>query len=343
MQTIDLCAPAQAPKKPMRLVRRAGTMMPMSTPPPAAGSRLPWDRLPAHVQDAIEQRLGAPVVRATNQSGGFSPGVAARVTCADGSRAFVKAVGTELNDRSPDIHRAEARITAQLPRRAPVPRLRATYDDGVWVALIFDEIDGRMPAEPWRRDELDRVLTAVTELSRTLTPCPISGAPNARESIAKEFLHGYRQLLEQAPDDLDPWEQRHLPDLAELGEAALDHVDGNTLVHFDLRADNILLDGDRVWFVDWPWAFAGAPWIDSLMLVKNAVFHGHGPEPIVDRHPLLATVEPAVITGFVAGMAGFFALACRRPAPPGLPTLREFQRAQHRTTLAWLRRRLDWG
>jgi hypothetical protein len=32
----------------------------------------------------------------------------------------------------------------------------------------------------------------------------------------------------------------------------------------------------------------------------------------------------------------------RQPHPPGLPTLREFQAAQGRTALAWLKIRTGW-
>ncbi|PSK91415.1 phosphotransferase family enzyme [Haloactinopolyspora alba] len=305
----------------------------------AAGVRARWHDLPERVRSGIDGLLGSPVVDAVNQAGGFSPGLAARVRCADGTRVFVKAVGTPLNHDSPAIHRAEAEVTRQLPADAPVPRLRGTYDDGDWVAMVFDEIDGRMPHDPWRTDEFERVLAAVTRLSRTLTPCPVPDAPPANTAIRDTML-SYRELERHPPDDLDPWEARHLPELAALAESALEHVDGDTLVHFDLRADNILLAGDDVWFVDWPWAVRGAAWIDSVALLKNAAFHGHDPEPYLSGHPLVDGLAPEVVTAFVAGMAGFFAEASRRPAPPGLPTLRAFQGAQHASTLAWLRRRL---
>lgn len=297
--------------------------------------------MPARVRAGVERYLGAPVVEAVNQAGGFSPGLAARVRCADGTRAFVKAVGSALNGESPGIYRAEARIADQLPAEVPAPRLRATYDDGDWVALIFDDVDARMPHTPWRRDELERVVDAVTALSRMLTPSPVDGVATAREAIRAEML-SYCDLAAAPPDDLDPWEARHLDRLAALAESVLDHVAGDTLVHFDLRADNILLGDDTVWFVDWPWAFQGAAWIDSVMLLKNAAFHGHDPEPYLSGHPLLDGVDPGVVTAFIAGMAGMFAERSRRPAPPGLPTLRAFQRAQHAPTLAWVRRRTGW-
>ncbi|WP_026876994.1 phosphotransferase [Jiangella gansuensis] len=315
----------------------------MTTPRlvPAAGTRAPWESLPAAVRAGIEGVLGAPVVAAVNQSGGFSPGLAARVHCADGSRAFVKAVGTSLNPDSPGIHRAESVVAARIPAAAPVPRLRGTYDDGDWVALVFDEVDGRMPHEPWRADELRTVADAVVELSRALTPCPYPDARPASAALRAE-MHCYRGLATDPPADLDPWERRHLGRLADLAASALDHVDGDTLVHFDLRADNVLLSGSRVWFVDWPWAFRGAAWLDSVLLQMNAAFHGHDPEPYLDGHPLLAGVDPEHVTALLAGVAGFFGAYARRPAPPGLPTLREFQRAQHVTTLDWVRRRTGW-
>src|SRR5207302_1827120 len=79
---------------------------------------------------ALAQWLGGPVVEATTQPAGFSPGAAARVRTADGRRVFVKAVGPELNPDSPDIYRQEARIVGSLPATVPVPRLLWTHDQG---------------------------------------------------------------------------------------------------------------------------------------------------------------------------------------------------------------------
>src|SRR5215207_5102349 len=92
--------------------------------PLAAGVRAEWSALPGQVQDWVGTLLGSPVTSAVNQPGGFSPGLAARVQCADGSRAFVKAVGMQLNPDAPGLHRAEARFAAALPASAPTPRFR---------------------------------------------------------------------------------------------------------------------------------------------------------------------------------------------------------------------------
>jgi len=82
------------------------------------------------------------------QPGGFSPGLAARLRTTDGRRVFVKAVSEAGNPDSPDIHRREARVVAALPAEAPVPRLLWSHDEGGWVVLCFEDIDGRLPAQP---------------------------------------------------------------------------------------------------------------------------------------------------------------------------------------------------
>src|SRR5579862_9424842 len=96
---------------------------------PAEGARVAWQDVPDAVRTAIERVCGAAVIEARTQPGGFSPGVAARVRCADGGRWFVKAASAELNPDAPGFHRQEARVLADLDaliltRRLPVPRPR---------------------------------------------------------------------------------------------------------------------------------------------------------------------------------------------------------------------------
>ncbi|WP_419248874.1 hypothetical protein [Streptomyces melanogenes] len=185
--------------------------------PSATGVRTDWGRVPEHVRCGLEERLGAPVTEAVTQRGGFSPGVAARVRLADGRRAFVKAVSAEANPASPVLHRAEARISAALPLGVPAPRLLATHDDAMWVALAFEDVDGRQPHVPWRADELSRVLHAVGDLAHTLTPAPLD-VPTVVESEAEPF-RGWEHLLDgddNARGRLDPWVRRNLAALADI-------------------------------------------------------------------------------------------------------------------------------
>jgi aminoglycoside phosphotransferase (APT) family kinase protein len=307
--------------------------------PPARGERLAWEALPQAVRSAIEQRLEAPVARADTQPGGFSPGVAARLELIDGRRFFAKAVGPEPNPDSPELHRREAHIAAALPPETPAPRLLFSVDDGDWIALVFEDVEGRQPHLPWREDELGRVLDALTDLAEALTPTPLE-APTAEEAY-DEILHGWRTLAGEGAPEIDPWAAERLDELAELEARWGDAAAGGTLVHGDIRADNILLTAERVVFVDWPHACIGAPWLDLVLLLPSVAMQG-GPPPweVFEAHPLGRDAPPDAVTPVVAALAGFFVQRCTLPPPPGLSTLREFQRGQAIEALAWLRRSL---
>lgn len=315
------------------------------TAPPATGVRLPWAGLPATVRSAVEEMLGAPVTGAVTQHGGFSPGVAARLTLADGRRAFVKAVSADTNADSPRMHRREAANTAALPPGTPAPRLLGTYDDGTWVVLAFEDIEGRQPRVPWRADELDRVLEAIGALSERLTPCPAGARPVAA-AMAKMF-GGWQRLIDAGAADgpaagrLDPWALRHLRALAEIASGWPEPASGDTLAHCDLRADNMLLTRDRVVFVDWPHARSAAPWFDLVMLLPSVAAQG-GPDPeeLFTTHPSAAGADRAGVTAVLAAAAGYFVEGALGPPVPGIPTLRAFQHAQGAAALRWLRRRL---
>jgi hypothetical protein len=69
-----------------------------------------------------------------------------------------------------------------------------------------------------------------------------------------------------------------------------------------------------------------------------------GPEPwkVFDAHPVSKDADGEAVTAYVAGLAGFFLWGAAQPPPPGLPTLREFQRAQGVHALRWLRHRTGW-
>src|SRR5436190_24294356 len=307
----------------------------------ARGRRIPWEELPASVREAVEAGLDASVVAATTQPGGMSPGVAARLELADGSRAFVKAVASEPNPYSPEMHRREREVAASLPPEAPAPRFLFAHDDGDWVALVFEDVDGREPHVPWVPSELGRALDALTDLAAALTPAPLPARP-APEYL-EELFRGWRDLAAQGGEEgLGTWAAEHLEELAELESRWPQAAVGQTLLHGDVRSDNILLTPDRVVFVDWPHACVGAAWLDLVFFLPRVAMQG-GPHPweIFDSHRLGRDAPPEQVLPVLAAVAGFFVQRSTLPPPPGLPTLREFQRVQGEEALAWLRRRLE--
>lgn len=284
--------------------------------------------------------LGGRVVAAESQPGGFSPGTADRVRTDTGERAFVKAVSPDQNPDSPDLLRREADHLDALARSPRVPRPIGRYDDGHWIAVAMEEIDGRCPPVPWSDEHVDAAMDTLAALAADLTPSPISELGPVPEGLASIFF-GWQRLRDQPHPDLDPWIAARLDELIEVSADTLRRLHGDTVVHCDLRADNLLVrpDGSMV-VVDWPWALTGPDWLDRLLLLINIdLYGGHDAEQLAARY--LPQVDPSLITGCLAGMCAFFTDAGRQPEVPGLPTLRAFQQAQADSTTAWLRRRLE--
>jgi Ser/Thr protein kinase RdoA (MazF antagonist) len=106
-------------------------------------------------------------------------------------------------------------------------------------------------------------------------------------------------LQQERPPRLDGWSLRHLDRLAALGAEAAAAA-GETLLHLDLRADNMLLTPDRA-VVDWPHARVGTPWVDLLFFAPSVAMQGGPPpEDLLSRTP--TPVKPT-----------------RTPSPPSSP------------------------
>ncbi|MEQ8675820.1 MAG: phosphotransferase [Aggregatilineales bacterium] len=319
-------------------------------PPAAQGMRQNWTDIPQKIRDLIEAQLGTQVVNAETQSGGFSPGVAARIYTADHQCVFLKAIGTELNPTAVSFHRREARINAQLPENAFAPKLLWSFDDAEdtgWVVLLFDNIEGSNPQTPWQENDLQRVMQAMSQLSSTLTPSPIASdsIPSSSDYFTTR-IYGWQKIKTGDPkyfDRLDEWSKRHFDALCELEKNAPNAVAGNTLVHFDVRADNIVMTEDVVWFVDWPHASIGAEWLDVILFAPSVAMQGGLlPEDLLQLNPACQRADPDALTAAIVSMTGMLTFNGMLPPPPGLPTLREFQAAQGEVSRQWIAQRTGW-
>jgi hypothetical protein len=108
--------------------------------PPHTGSRrMTWDAILRHVQADIERLLGAAVVDAVGQPGGFSDGLASLLALADNRRVFIKAASSQHAPAVAEFHRREIAVSRQLHTEW-TPRLLDAHDDGTWVAGIYAAI-----------------------------------------------------------------------------------------------------------------------------------------------------------------------------------------------------------
>ena len=314
----------------------------MPRPLSATADRVPWEAVPPGVRRTLEAWLGEPVVTSTTHAGGFSPGLAATLETASGRRVFAKAVGPDRNADSPAIYRQEAVIVRRLPSGLPVPRLLHDFEDEAsgWVALVFEQVDGHEPELPWNPADLDLVLAALVELSAALTPAPVDAPALSRK--LERGLTGWRLLRDRDETRLEPWAREKLDRLAGLEAGAAAAGGGDTLLHIDVRADNLLLTTDRVVLVDWPWASTGAAFAEMVFFAPSVEMQGGpGCEALAGRHPAFAAADPRKVDSVIAAWSGFLIRSSLQPPAPNLPGLREFQAAQGEVALRWLRDRLE--
>ena len=108
-------------------------------------------------------------------------------------------------------------------------------------------------------------------------------------------------------------------------------LDGDQLLHLDVRSDNICFraDGSAV-LVDWNLAVVGNARLDVAFWLPTLVAEG-GPTPETILPD--AGLESAFVSGFFAARAG-------QPPIPGAPAIRPLQLEQLRHALPWACRAL---
>ncbi|WP_169580950.1 MULTISPECIES: aminoglycoside phosphotransferase family protein [Microbacterium] len=307
------------------------------------GSRLVWHDLPDRVRRGIEGLLGSPVRETRSAVGGFSPGLASSLTLADGRVVFAKAVGEQTAPGSAELFRRERRNLETLGVRPRVSRLLGAYDDGDWVALVLEHVPGR-PPHPSDPVERAAMVRAFEDLVDRFTPAPVDAPTFAAASS------GALDAWSTAPDDrgarIDPWVWQNMAQVHALASRWRQAGIGETLVHGDLRADNMIrTPAGEVVIVDWTDIRVGASWLDWAMAVPSMCLFPGTPsaERLFNESHLADQARPSDVTSIVAAVAGYFLCSSVRPAVPALRAVRDFQRAQGAVAADWLRRRVEAG
>ncbi len=318
------------------------------TAPRAVGVRMPYADVPAHVRGWVDAALGSPVASWFDQVGGMSPGCATRLVAADGTTAFVKAVGAELNPDAPTLFRREIDVLTLIGDDPLWAGLRASYDEHGWVALLLEDVPGGHP-DLADDAEMNALLAATDRLVSRLGEVPVphgAGATSISDvgliDVPARFAAwaGALDHLAELPDDLVPAEVRRDPGrLRRL--VALLQGGGRQLTHWDIRVDNLLRpEPGRIVFVDWGATGVGPAWVDPLLArlerVEDPWF-----DTAVATSPVLAEAGDDLVTAWLVafGLALAHQSTLRR-ADVGLPTLNEFRRAEARRLLAGAARRL---
>jgi hypothetical protein len=282
--------------------------------------------------ERVARLVGAEPVAWVERAAPWQPAAAVEggnarwtVTLGDGGRVFVKAA---LSEALAPALRREAEVYAHL-RGSFMPALVA-FEDEPLPLLVLEDL-GDADWEPrWDARRVEAVRAALAELAASRPP---PGTRPVRETFAGLF--GRWRDVERDPGPFlstgirpRAWLDRALPALAAAAEAA--PVDGDAVLHLDVRSDNLCFRGGRVLLVDWSWCCTGNPDLDVAAWLPSLAVEG-GPRPW--------EVLPGA--GELASfLAGVWAAAAGLPPPATAPTVRELQRRQLAVTLEWCEREL---
>lgn len=302
-----------------------------------------WPDLPHTVRASVEDLTGSPITQAITQRGGFSSGLATRLLCADGTRLFLKGITTDhpLCTR----YQEEAAINQALPTTVPVPRLRRAWETDGWWLMAFDDItNGQHPDLTPGSPDTPRALALLDQLPATVTPSPIEAAPGFVEAVGAEFC-GWQHLADTGAD-LDPWSTRNLNRLADAEHEWFTDGDGTTLLHADLRPDNMLLTADSAYVIDWAYLHQGPAWADPALFAPHLIRAGHTPpqaEQLMTDVTAWTSAPAKAITSFAIALTGYWERSSRLPAPPQVPYLRPYQAQMARIGRTWVQHRTGWN
>jgi aminoglycoside phosphotransferase (APT) family kinase protein len=324
-----------------RVATRTGVVIPVR----ATARRPTWQQLPSVVRSLVEELAGAGVVSAESAGTGFTPGFASRLDLIDGRRVFVKAASSADDDLHgwpmSDAYREEVRKLSALPAAVGAPPVLWHRDVELaglrWVVTGFQYVDGAPPRRPWRLDQLVLVLDKLAAVAEALTAVP---PELGLKPLATELVDGYADRLTAVRSRAG--DSKWLDTVAELCADAVELTAGASIVHLDLRDDNLLIDADGgVWIVDWNWPAVGARWVDLVCVLLSARGDGIDVDSLLAQHPLCQDVSAHSVDALLAVLWSFWAVAVDRPPPAHSPYLRHHQRWYLDVTEGWLRDRLD--
>jgi hypothetical protein len=259
-------------------------------------------------------------------AGGYTPALRRIAELADGSTVFVKAA---VDAMTADWISAERAAYEALGKRRFLPAYLGGDDEGLLV--LEDLCRGHWPL-PWRPGDVDRVFALLDELRATPAP---SGIPLLND--ARGDLVGLWSSIAENPEPLlrlgvcsASWLREAAPLLAAGAERA--ELDGESIVHYDVRSDNLCLLEERTVLVDWNVLCRGNSEIDRVFFAQTVTMEG-GPAPW--------ELLPGATPDLVAVAAGFFADRAPQPMLTNAPAVRGVQRAQLEVCLAWAARLLD--
>ena len=256
--------------------------------------------------------------------GGYTPALRLRLTLHDQTTCFAK-IGTTPGTAS--ALRQEYAVYQAISGPF-LPRFLGWADHPDNPILLLEDLSQGYWPPPWSKSRITQVMT-------TLPLVWGAAMPNLPRLTDLTYIwNGWQQVAENPAPFLslglatEHWLQRALPVLLAIDYGAV--VNGRSLLHTDLRSDNICFRENQAVLVDWNLVCMGNPNVDLGFWLPSLQAEG-GPPP----QQLLPDA------GEIAGLvSGFFAARAGLPTISEAPRVRHIQRVQLKTALPWATRAL---
>jgi thiamine kinase-like enzyme len=250
-------------------------------------------------------------------------------TLPDGTTRFVKIAHT---DDTASWIRDEHLFYALAGHRAYLPAFHGWRDDGIRPVLVLEDLSEATWPPPWTNDRVQAVLRCLREVAESEPPPDLPDARNSQWALDAwpEVAADPEPLLRLGLCS-PRWLEQHLDRLSAASAAA--RFEGDRLLHFDVRSDNLCLRQGRAVLIDWNFACLGNPVFDVAAWLPSLHAEG-GPAP---EHVLEPTEEVACIASLLAGN---FAWRGAQADIVEAPHVRPLQRRQAATALPWAARAL---
>ncbi len=244
----------------------------------------------------------------------------------NGTSTFVK-LATEKDTVKwlRDEHKAYSVIKADF-----MPKMIA-WEYGEYPILVLEDLSKGHWPPPWTSGQIQKVFDTLKKLAEI----KIEGDFDSLSNFKKE-LTGWQKISQDPKGFLGlglvspEWLEKTLPTLIKA-ESEI-KLEGDSLVHTDIRSDNICFVGDKTIFIDWNWTVKGNPMFDVVAWLPSLYAEG-GPTPWSFN-----INEPELIVA----LAGFHAFSACQPANfKGAEAIRALQLKFLKVYIPWVMKTLD--
>lgn len=319
-----------------------------------------WADIPPTVVDALHRITKSPVIDSQIIWGGFAPNATLAVTCKSGARYFIKGTPPTQTERGKEITALEIAFYENDYLPAGVsPAFYGSVSMDDWILAVFELIERGEESLPWTEAKYRAVFksmdTAYQHNKNRTSFAPyirnhirhvdeideldsVLGSADATANTARIFTN---------PTAAAAWLTKYANPLRTMASSVKAYTEFHTLLHCDLRHDNVVFDtSGNAKLVDWAWPTSGPLAFDVMYFTMASEADGGMPvEKALDLYKEVTGISFA--RDGVLGLMALYAVAyggwAPLPATPAMPRLRPMQGLYFSAMLGQVARMMGWN